>query len=83
MAPADPAPDTRSHSMDASVPRARRGAVNARLAVPLPGSDSDADDESDYRSPRRVPSWPAHRTARKAWPFKPEMLTRSSILCAL
>ena len=69
MAPADRAPDTRSHSMDASVPRARHGAVNARLAAPLPGSDSEADDESDYRSPRRVSSWKSLH-ACKAWPCK-------------
>ena len=63
VAPADPAPDTRAHSMDASVPRERRGAVNARLAAPLPSSDSDADDESDYRSPRCVGVWAAHLIA--------------------
>ncbi|KAK9840957.1 hypothetical protein WJX81_002471 [Elliptochloris bilobata] len=51
-APMDPCPDARSQSMDASVPRPRRGAVNARLAAPGPDSGSDADDDSDYRSPR-------------------------------
>lgn len=44
--------DARTRSMDASVPRLRRGAVNARLAAPDPSSDSNPDDDSDYGSPR-------------------------------
>jgi hypothetical protein len=59
---AAPAPDeagdteleARTRSMDASVPRLRRGAVNARLAAPEPSSDSNPDDDSDYGSPRYV-----------------------------
>lgn len=51
-APEDPSLEARSQSMDASVPRRRRGAVNARLAAPGPDSDSGADDETDFGSPR-------------------------------
>lgn len=55
----DPSPDARSQSMDASVPRRRRGALNARLAAPETESDSGADDESDYCSPRPAPPYAA------------------------